>query len=286
MKTFSFTRIAPQFLLLFLCANARAQQCAFIPPAVSLGQTIRLSCPASLNAVSAKMDTRTVKLFPQSDGSSFGLMPVPVKQKPGIYSVEFLSAENKILFTRKVTILKTFFPSQNVKLSAEIEALHSTPEEIQLLTAFRDSVSDSRFWLDPLLPPVAGCVTSPFGVRRLHNGKPTGEYHGGIDQRTPEGEPIRAIAAGVVKFAKPFNVLGNAAGLDHGQGLESMYLHMSKLAVELGAEVKQGDVIGYAGETGRANGPHLHWVMYVNGVNVNAAQWMKLAPCPKPAKSR
>jgi len=208
-------------------------------------------------------------------------MPVPVEQKPGAYSIQFLSGEKKVLYTAKETVLKTYFPSQNVTLSPAIEALHSTPEEIHLLVAFRDSVSDERFWKDPLAPPVPGCVTSPFGVKRLHNGKPTGEYHSGVDQRTPEGEPIRAVAAGTVTFAQRFNVLGNAAGVDHGQGLETIYLHMEKLAVEKGARVEKGSILGYAGETGRANGPHLHWALYANGVHVNPAQWMKLTPCPR-----
>jgi len=279
----------PVFVVTFLLAVpfvARGQQCSVTPPAAKLGETLRLACPASVGAASAKLEDRAIKLFPQANGDSFGLMPVSVKEKPGVYSVDFLSAENKAVASRKVTIRKTYFPSQNVTLAPSIEALHSTPEEMHLLTGFRDAVSDSRFWRDPVASPVPGCVTSPFGVRRLHNGKPTGEYHGGVDQRTPEGEPIRAVAAGKVEFAQKFNVLGNAVGLDHGQGLESMYLHMERLAVEPGAEVKKGDVLGYAGETGRANGPHLHWVMYVNGVNVNPAQWVKLTPCSKSSKRR
>jgi murein DD-endopeptidase MepM/ murein hydrolase activator NlpD len=268
--------------LFVLSSGARAQQCRISPPSVMLGDTIRLRCPRGV--ASAKMADRTVPLFSQPDGSAFGLMPVSVKQKPGAYPIEFLSTEEKLLFTKKVTVRKTFFPSQNVTLTPGIEALRSTPEEIHLLVAFRDSVSNERYWRDPLSPPVPGCVTSPFGVKRLHNGKPTGEYHGGVDQRTPEGEPIRAVAAGTVSFAQKFNVLGNAAGIDHGQGLETMYLHMSKLAVEKGAHVNKGDVLGYAGETGRANGPHLHWVMYVNSVHVNPAQWVKLVPCPRATK--
>jgi murein DD-endopeptidase MepM/ murein hydrolase activator NlpD len=122
-------------------------------------------------------------------------------------------------------------------------------------------------------------MTSPFGVKRLHNGKPTGEYHGGVDQRTPAGEPIRAVAAGTITFAQQFNVLGNAVGIDHGQGLASMYLHMSTLAVAPGGQVQLGDILGYSGSTGRSTGPHLHWVLYVNGINVNPAQWVKLQPC-------
>src|SRR6266403_110324 len=90
------------------------------------------------------------------------------------------------------------------KLYPETEGLHSTPEEMALLTSFREAISETRSWADPLAPPVSGCMTSPFGVKRLHNGKPTGEYHGGVDQRTPEGEPIRAVTAGVITFAQKF----------------------------------------------------------------------------------
>src|SRR5262249_13697761 len=267
--------------LFFFCAVAdslSAQECSLSPKSVNLGETLRLTCSGEVT--SAKWNDRTIRLFPQPDGKKFGLMPVSVKDQPGPSSIEFLSKDGSTLATEKFLVRATHFPSENVRLAPDIEALHSTPDEIKLLTDFRNEVSDSRFWQDPLQPPVDVCVTSPFGVKRLHNGKPTGEFHGGVDQRTPAGEAIRAIADGKVAFARKFNVLGNAAGIDHGQGLESMYLHMSQLVVADGAPVKKGDVLGYAGSTGRSTGPHLHWVLYANGVNVNAAQWIKLQACP------
>jgi Peptidase family M23 len=273
------------FLSIFGCAlasAASAQQCSITPKIADLGDTLRLSCTGEVT--SAKWNERTVRLFPQADGKAFGLMPISVKDSPGPGSLDFLSKEGVVLVTERVVVRATRFPRENVRLSPDIEALHSTAEEIQLLTGFRNEVSDARYWQDPLEPPVDGCVTSPFGVKRLHNGKPTGEFHGGVDQRTPAGEAIRAIAEGKVAFAKQFNVLGNAVGLDHGQGLGSMYLHMTKLAVADGAIVKKGDVLGYAGSTGRSTAPHLHWVLYANGVNVNPAQWVKLSACPRAVK--
>jgi murein DD-endopeptidase MepM/ murein hydrolase activator NlpD len=72
--------------------------------------------------------------------------------------------------------------------------------------------------------------------------------------------------------------------VDHGQGLTSIYLHMSKLAVADGAAVKKGDVIGYVGSTGRSTAPHLHWSLYAHGVPVNPNQWVKFAPCSSGAK--
>jgi murein DD-endopeptidase MepM/ murein hydrolase activator NlpD len=276
--------LAPVACAISFAPVAIAQTCTVAPKQVKLGDTLRITCPPEFS--SATLNGRSAKLFLQSNGSTFGLLPISVKDVPGPAMLFVSRGDAAQLQQISVLIRKTVFPSQNVKLSPEIEALHSTPEEIALLTGFKEKRSDTRFWQDPVAPPVSGCMTSPFGVKRLHNGKPTGEYHGGVDQRTPAGEPIRAVAAGAVTLAQKFNVLGNAVGIDHGQGLESMYLHMSRLVVTPGAQVQRGDILGYAGSTGRSTGPHLHWVLFVNGINVNPAQWMKLKACPRQPRAR
>ena len=264
-------------LYAILASPAAAQKCTAKPAIISLGQTVRLSC--QISATKAKLNDRTVRLFPQSNGGSQGLMPIAVADLPGAYEIDFLAEDGTTLASAKLTIRPTKFPTQNVVLAPQIEALHSTPEDIATLTEFRNTVSDVKYWEDPLVAPVPGCILSPFGVKRLHNGKPTGEFHAGIDQRSPAGRPVHAVAAGIVKIAQPFAVLGGTVAIDHGQGLETMYLHMSKLLVEPGARVKKGEVIGYVGATGRANGPHLHWVVDVNGVPVNPQQWVTLKSC-------
>src|SRR5260370_31570761 len=224
------------FAAFFFAAPLQAQKCTVLPAQVKLGETLRITCPAEF--ASAKLNERSAKLYLQPDGKRFGLLPISVKDAPGAFSLLISRNEDGSPQSLPVVIRKTIFPSQNVRLSPEIEGLHSTPEEMALLTSFRDAISETRSWEDPLQPPVSGCMTSPFGVKRLHNGKPTGEYHGGVDQRTPEGEAITAVSAGTITFAKQFNVLGNAVGIDHGQGLESMYLHMSRLVVTPGAAVQ------------------------------------------------
>lgn len=261
--------------------SAGAQQCTVKPAVIPLGQTIRLRCevPAATARLKDGPNGRTVRLFKQGSGDWEGLMPVAVDDSPGVYPIEFLAADGTALASASLTIRKTIFPTQNVTLTPQIEALHTTPDERQTLTTFRDAVSDVKYWDDPLVAPLPGCVISPFGVKRLHNGKPTGEIHAGIDQRGAAGAPIRAVAAGLVKIVQPFNVLGGTVAIDHGQGLETMYLHMSKLNVAVGDHVKKGEVIGYVGSTGRANGPHLHWVVYVNGVPQNPQQWATLRSC-------
>jgi murein DD-endopeptidase MepM/ murein hydrolase activator NlpD len=286
MKNSVHATLLAAALYAMLAASASAQQCTVKPATISLGQTVRLSC--QIPATSAKLNARTVRLFPQSNGGSQGLMPIAVADTPGAYEIDFLADDGAKLASAKLTIRTTNFPTQNVVLAPQIEALHSTPDDIAILTEFRNTVSDVKFWEDPLTAPLPGCVLSPFGVKRLHNGKPTGEFHAGIDQRSAAGRPIHAVAAGTVKIAQPFAVLGGTVAIDHGQGLETMYLHMSKLLVAPGAQVKKGEVIGYVGATGRANGPHLHWVVDVNGVPVNPQQWVALNACgsqkAKPSK--
>jgi murein DD-endopeptidase MepM/ murein hydrolase activator NlpD len=95
---------------------------------------------------------------------------------------------------------------------------------------------------------------------------------------------VRAVADGVVKLVKTYNIHGGTVGVDHGQGLESMYLHLSRFAVAEGAAVHKGDVIGYSGSTGRSNAPHLHWSLYANGVPVNPLQWVRLGACGAPVR--
>jgi murein DD-endopeptidase MepM/ murein hydrolase activator NlpD len=101
-------------------------------------------------------------------------------------------------------------------------------------------------------------ITGFFGNQRILNGKPR-NIHNGIDFSAAEGDTIRAITDGIVRIAgKDFFYNGNFVLLDHGQGLSSVYLHLSKLLVKNKAHLKKGDIIGLAGSTGRATGPHLH----------------------------
>jgi murein DD-endopeptidase MepM/ murein hydrolase activator NlpD len=242
------------------------------------GNVVRLTC--SSEATSARMGERTVPLFKQESGDWLGLMPIAANQKAGPSAITFSSPAQTQQST-DLTIVDAHFATQNVNLASGIANLHNSAEEVELLEGFRQNLTDTRYWQDRFIEPVNGCMVSPFGVKRYRNHKPTGGYHGGVDLRSAAGTPVHAAADGTVKVAQLVTVLGNAVGLDHGQGVETLYMHMSKLAVEPGAAVKQGEVIGYVGTTGRSNGPHLHWTLYVNGVQVNPGQWVKLTPCEK-----
>ena len=142
----------------------------------------------------------------------------------------------------------------------------------------RNTVTNRRYWTEPFLVPTKQFVNSPYGVARYWDGKPTGASHLGLDLRSPAGTPIHATAAGTVRIASYFKLEGRTVGIDHGQGVTSFYLHMSRIVAREGTLVKRGDVIGYVGATGRATGPHLHWQIDVNGVSVNPIPWVGSIP--------
>jgi murein DD-endopeptidase MepM/ murein hydrolase activator NlpD len=120
-------------------------------------------------------------------------------------------------------------------------------------------------FLDGFIWPVEGRISGNWGNQRVLNGTPS-TPHFGVDIAAPTGTPIRAPAAGVVSFANAdMHYEGGLVFIDHGQGLITMYLHMSRLDVTAGQRVAQGDVIGAVGASGRATGPHLCWRMRLNG---------------------
>jgi murein DD-endopeptidase MepM/ murein hydrolase activator NlpD len=118
------------------------------------------------------------------------------------------------------------------------------------------------------------CWSSRFGNRRSYNGSPYNAFHTGLDIVGGSGTQIFAPAPGVVVFAGPLTVRGNATMIDHGRGVYSGYMHQSEVYVQPGQRVNTGDLIGLVGGTGRVEGPHLHWEVWVNGVQVDPIDWL------------
>lgn len=232
----------------------------------------------NLSAYVATLDKQKAPFFKQDDGTFLALVPVSVFQNPGVYPVSIGIPGQKTAEMFDVTVQDAHYRTQNVSVSKSTAGLKPLPGELETIQALKDTLSAVQYWKEPFISPTQDCQNSPFGVKRYHNGKPTGDYHKGVDLRSPSGRPIRAISAGKVQIARMYRLHGGTVGLDHGQGISSIYIHMSKLAVQPDEMVKKGDVIGYVGSTGFASGPHLHWGLYVSGLPVNPNQWIRNVP--------
>jgi murein DD-endopeptidase MepM/ murein hydrolase activator NlpD len=147
---------------------------------------------------------------------------------------------------------------QEQVLIAEANALAAEDARIRGQLAAAQSATDSTPSVHGLIWPVNGPVTSPFGYR-------WGRLHAGIDIGVPYGTPIHAAAAGTVVLAGWTGGYGNYTCIDHGGGLATCYAHQSAFAVSTGAQVSQGQVIGYVGDTGHSFGAHLHFEVRING---------------------
>lgn len=142
--------------------------------------------------------------------------------------------------------------------------------ELERIAAARATVTDAQGWRQPFIWPRRGRISGLFGAQRIYQGTP-GAYHSGVDVAGATGEPVVAPADGVVILAadRPFTLEGNLLMIDHGHGLNSAFLHLSRIDVSPGQHVSQGQRIGAIGATGRATGPHLHWSMKWNDARID-----------------
>lgn len=136
------------------------------------------------------------------------------------------------------------------------------PEELRRIASARSASAAVDGWRQRFLWPVQGRITGRFGSQRIYAGEP-GAYHSGVDVARTTGTPVAAPADGIVVLAAaaPFTLEGHLLMIDHGMGLNSAFLHLSRIDVAEGQAVHRGQIVGAVGMTGRATGPHLHWGM-------------------------
>ena len=153
----------------------------------------------------------------------------------------------------------------------------SREEAYHLIRKVLKTFTPKRFYeAKPTVPlRVYKRISSPFGGRRFINGRPAG-VHKGVDFAAPKGTPVLATLSGKVVLAGYLPLTGNTVIIDHGWGLMSLYAHLSEIKVKYGQFVKQGQIIGKVGSTGRSTGPHLHFGIYLNDVAVDPLEFLKL----------
>ena len=224
--------------------------------------------------------------FPGSN-EQVALQGVYVLLEPGVYPLLIeatLPDGSKQSFQQMVLVKSGDYLSEDIPLNdpSTLDPAVTEPE-LQNITALTSPATPTRLWNGIFTSPAVdpNCFTSRYGTRRtykvINSDIEVPGFHSGLDFCGGEGLQIFAPAAGRVVFAGPLTVRGNATVIDHGWGVYSGIWHQSQILVHVGDFVEPGQVIGVVGGTGRVTGAHLHWEVWVNGIQVNPMGWLNQA---------
>ncbi len=207
-----------------------------------------------------------------------GVAAVPLGTVAGSYQL-LIKFDDGAELALPITVLAHDYGEQRLTVPDEM-ATPVRPENLQKIKQDRKSLrlayasSGSDLLLERVVrPPLSTTITSPFGRRRLLNGKPKSP-HGGVDYKAAVGVPIVAAAKGRVVLAEELYYSGNLVLLDHGLGIFTLYMHLDEISCRCGDVVDFGQIIGTAGSSGRVTGPHLHWGVKIAGVFVDPLRFV------------
>jgi murein DD-endopeptidase MepM/ murein hydrolase activator NlpD len=227
--------------------------------------------------------------FDPASKTWFTLAGVSLETVPGSYAIELTgetaagkTPAGKISFTRKFTVARGKYPRLPGKLTVEGKFTEPSPEQQkeieegqQIKKDYLNRVTPEREWSGSFTAPADAEISDVFDAERVFNGKAQ-STHLGLDFRVPSGTPVAAMNDGTVLLARPLYFEGNFVVLDHGQGLLTLYLHLSEFKVKEGDQVKRGQIVGLSGGTGRATGPHLHVAVRWQGTYLDPAGLLRL----------
>jgi murein DD-endopeptidase MepM/ murein hydrolase activator NlpD len=263
-------------LILFGAVFSSPVHAAATPPlphtaAVPGGAVVIDLGPAGNSAPVAHFGKKRVMVL-QNNGRWQAVVGIALSTKPGKHQLKIAGLDSAVDFT----VQAKNYAEQRLTIKNK-RKVNPNKEDMKRIRSERGRINkalrhwqqqaavDTRFTL-----PVNGRLSSPFGLRRYFNEQPR-KPHSGIDIAAPEGTAIVAPAAGRIIENGDFFFNGNSVFIDHGQGLVTMYCHMSRIDVKPGQRVNRGETIGAVGQSGRVTGPHLHWSVSLNDARVDPA---------------
>lgn len=244
----------------------------------------QVSAPKNAEEVTAKWFGHEVTFFhPTGSNLWYGIAAVPLATVPGTYELSLqatLSGGTSAGFGRKIKIGRAVYPKIAAKVGKQFT--EPNPQQLKEINADKDVKQQTfalknpqRLWEGRFVAPVSASISDVFGTERVFN-KEVVSRHQGLDYAVLAGTPIGAINRGTVLLARPLYFEGNCVIIDHGQGLLSLYLHLSEFRVKEGDEVQAHQIIGLSGGSGRATGPHLHLAVRWQGIYLDPATLLKL----------
>ncbi|WP_414528687.1 M23 family metallopeptidase [Nodularia chucula] len=275
-----FIGIFASVFVAILALPVNALEAQVTPSNPQLGDTLSVVINVA-NSPNASNPTVTVgensyPAFAIAPNKYRALIPTTPLDKPGTITLKV--AGNGAVRNLAVNLRNRTFPTQRINLPPGSAGVRATEHELQRVAAFKAIQTPQKHWNGPMLQPNQGRITTIYGVRRYYNGKfAENYYHRGVDYAGAAGSRVIAPAAGTVALvgtvSAGFRVHGNTIGIDHGQGVTSILLHLRDINVKEGDFVQAGQLVGTVGSTGASTGPHLHWGLYVNGQSVDPVPW-------------
>jgi len=243
---------------------------------IIIGQTALISFTKIPLEATVRFNKKQIPLLkhPLAADKRFVLIPVPYRSSPGEKKITITYPGGKK--SLDLLVKKGGYRSESIQVAPskvkpnKKQSKRTASEYREAMKIYR-TMTPQRYWNKPFIRPMSSHITSPFGTARLYNGS-LKSFHSGTDFKAMTGTPIHAVNDGVVVLAKDRYYAGNSVIIDHGEGLYTCYYHLSKISVSRGDKVKQNDLLGLSGATGRVTGPHLHFAVMLYGVQVDPLQ--------------
>ncbi|MGH1396888.1 MAG: M23 family metallopeptidase [Trichormus sp.] len=261
-----------------------ALQVQITPEKPRLGDTISVLItpdnPDSTTTPEVLVGEKTYPAYQIAPNKYRTFIPTTPLENPGARTIK-ITGDGKVR-NLAIWVSNRKFAVQRITLPPGKAGVRATEYELNRVATFKALQTSQKFWQGAFLAPNKGRLSTPYGVRRYYNGKFANDYyHRGLDYAGASGSPVIAPAAGQVALvgtvSQGFRVHGNVVGIDHGQGVVSIFMHLSRINVKEGDIVNAGQLIGAVGSTGASTGPHLHWGLYVNGQSVDPTSWRNQA---------
>jgi len=277
-KAFVFFLTAALYLS-FSNTSAFAFHAEVLPGRIAPGDVflIKVTGIRTSRGLQASLGGKKFSFSRYGRGSFVAIGAADIETKPGIHVIRLEMGRNKAKL--KLRVRKGAFPEQELtlpedKVFLKPEDLERVKKENERLDNIFDTISE-KLWEGDFIPPLDTGITTVFGTKRIMNGKWT-SVHRGIDMKGDAGEEVLASNDGKVVLEDDLFFGGNTIILDHGQGIYTVYMHLSAFSVDPGDVVSKGDTIGFVGSSGRATGPHLHFGVKVREVSVNPVSLFEL----------
>lgn len=231
-------------------------------------------------AVEATLDGRPLDLQ-AGDGFGWAIVGIGVSDEPRDVPLAVSGADpvgNRSEQRGTMRVAASQYPKDDIEVPAALQPLVEpqvrVTEDARLAPTYA-KVSQPRLWDGAFRMPVQGEIITQYGEVRTYNKIPNEVHHTGVDIAVPLARPVLAPARGRVVLVDQVPLRGNMLIVDHGLGVFTTYAHLSAVDVQLGQEVQAGQPIAKVGSTGLSQGPHLHWELWIRGVNVDPLEWTK-----------